>query len=141
MADYVPNVGEEEMMKRILQNSTVYVGLMGNTKASLNSLGEAVTYGDLTKITNLSPSNEIAVTTGQWTIPTGANAGDPATGPTTTFTAGSGGASGAVSGYYVRSGTNVLLWLGMHPDVEADGPLKSMPEGATYSVDLTFAGE
>jgi len=141
MADYVPNVGEEWMMARILTYGTVYVGLMGNSKASLAGLGEGVTYGNLTLITNLSPGNEIAVTTGQWTIPTGANAGDPATGPTVTFTAGTGGASGSVSGYYVRSPTNVLLWLGLHPDVDADGPLKSMPEGATYSVDLTFAGE
>jgi len=141
MADYVPNVGEEEMMKRILQHSTVYVGLMGNSKANLAGFGEGVVLGNLTTITNLSPSNEIAVTTGQWTIPTGASAGNPATGPSVTFTAAAGGASAAVSGYYVRSGTNVLLWLGLHPDVEADGPLKSMPEGATYTVDLTFAGE
>ena len=141
MADYVPNEGEEEMMKRILQHSTVYVGLMGNSKANLAGFGEGVVYANLTKITNLSPSNEIAVTTGQWVIPTGASAGNPATGPTVTFTAGAGGASGSVSGYYVRSAANVILWLGLHPAVEADGALKAMPEGATYSVVLTFAGE
>lgn len=141
MADYVPNVGEEEMMKRILQHSTVYVGLMGNSKANLASFGEGVVLGNLTAITNLTPSNEIAVTTGQWTIPTGVNSGNPATGPSVTFTASSGGASAAVSGYYVRSATNILLWLGLHPDVDAGGALKAMPEGATYTVDLTFAGE
>lgn len=140
MPDYVPNAGEEEMMKRIL-STTVKVGLFANNKASIAGLGEAAVYGDLTKVTNLSPSNEINVTSGQWSIPTGVNAGNPAVGPTITFTAGSGGAVGSVGGYYVATTGNILLWLGLHPDVEADGPLKAMPEGATYAVDLSFAGE
>jgi len=141
MADYVPNIGEERMMQLILQAGTLYVGLMGNSRTNLVALGEAVVFADITPITNLSPSNEIAITGGSWTIPTGGSSGNPATNTARVFTAGSGGASGGVSGYYVRDGSNNLLWLGMHPDVDGGGALKSMPEGATYTVNLSFDGE
>jgi hypothetical protein len=132
VAAIIPNVGEEACLKFIL-GRTLYLGLFTNSAAGIASLGEAIKWSDITPATGFVGGNEKTLASGSWTIPTGVNAGNPATYPQQTFTADVGGAS-SVAGYYVRTVDNELLLVELHPEVESSGTLKAMPEGAVFRV-------
>lgn len=136
MPDFTPNVGEEEVMKRVL-NQTLFLGLFRNTPTNINLLGEAIQWSDILQATGFVGGNEKTLTLASWTIPTGASAGNPATAPLQTFTAQAGGAD-SVAGYYIRTSTNVLLAVGLNPEVESSGILKVMPEGALFRVNPQY---
>lgn len=136
MADVVPNEGEEQALRAIL-NQTLYMGLMSNTPASVLALGDAIAWADILPVGNLVGADEKTLVFGDWTIPSGAGAGNPATAPPQEFVADTGGTD-AVSGYYLRTAGNKLLVVGLHPTVELTGVLKPMPEGAVYRVNPQY---
>lgn len=136
MADFIPNQGEEEMLNVLLgkiAQPTLYLGLMSNTPADVNTKGEAMVWTDVTQATGFVTANEKTLAAGSWTVPTGAQSGDPATFAQQEFTADAGGASN-VSGYYIRSSNNKLWVVGVNAEVAASGILKTMLAGAKYRV-------
>lgn len=153
MASYISNIGEEAVLNRIWKNGEdFYIGLMGNTPAALAGLGEAMLFSDLTLITGVIPSSaggtNGAAVSAEWrmdtldfTVPTGASSGDDATHPQIEFLADTGGASAAVSGYYIRSSTNELMVVNTNPEVESSGTLKTMAEGAIYRCNPALGAE
>lgn len=143
MADFIPNEGEEEMLNVLLgkiPKPALYLGLMQNTPAQVNSAGEAMTWSNVNQVTGLVGGDEVELTPANWSVPTGANAGDPATHPQIEFVADSGGAD-PVSGYYVRSANNKLWIVGVNPEVAANGILKTMLPGARYRVNPQLGAE
>lgn len=153
MASYIGNESEEAVLNRIWKNGEDFsIGLIGNTPAALAALGEDLTYADLTLITNVTPSStggvngsavgaEWLMDTLDFTVPTGASAGDDATHPQVEFQAGVGGASGSVSGYYIASSTDELMVVNTNPEVESSGTLKTMAEGAIYRCNPALGAE
>lgn len=143
MADFIPNEGEEELLNVALgkiAQPTLYLGLMSNTPTAINTLGEAMVWADITQATGFVTANEKTLSPASWTVPTGVNAGNPATYPQQEFTADTGGASD-VSGYYIRSSNNKLWVVGVNPEVSASGILKTMLEGAKYRVNPQLGAE
>lgn len=137
MADVLPNVGEERSL-RLLLNQPLYLGLFSNTPAAMTSLGRNVTWPNIQQAVGWAGGNEKLLEYSSWNIPSGASAGNPATYPVQEFEAGLGGASN-VAGYYIRTADNILLAVGIHPEVLASGVLKSHLEGARYRVSLTYS--
>lgn len=136
MADFVPNQGEEEMNNVLLgkiPQPALFLGLMQNTPANVNSLGELMQWSNIVQATGFVGANEQAVLAANWTVPTGAQSGNPATHPQVEFTADVGGASN-VSGYYIRSANNRLWAVGLSAEVEVSGVLRTMLAGARYRV-------
>ena len=136
MADFIPNEGEAEVLNILLgkiAQPTLYIGLMNNSVASVQGFGEAMVWANVVPATGFVGGNEVAFTPANWTVPTGGSAGQPATHPQIEFTADTGGAL-SVSGYYIRTGNNKLLVVGLNPEVEGTGTLKAMLEGAKYRV-------
>lgn len=136
MADFMPNEGEEELLNVALgkiPQPALYLGLFTNLPAAIASLGEGAKLEDLTQATGFVGGNEKTLGAGSWTVPTGAQSGQPATFPQQTFTADTGGASN-VCGYYIRSGNNKLWAVGVNPEVEANNTPKQMLAGAVYRV-------
>ena len=136
MADFTPNQGEEEMNNVLLgkiPQPALFMGLMQNTPANVNSLGEAMQWSNIVQATGFVGGNEQALLAANWTVPTGAQAGNAATHPQVEFTADAGGASN-VSGYYIRSANNRLWAVGLNAEVEVSGVLKTMLAGARYRV-------
>lgn len=136
MTDYVPNEGEEKVLNLIL-NQTLYLGLMTNTPANIASLGDNLAWANIVPATGFVGGNEKTLAFVNWTIPTGVNAGNPATAPQQTFTADAGGASN-VTGYYIRTSDNKVLVVGLNPEVEASGVAKTMLAGAVYRVNPQY---
>jgi hypothetical protein len=139
MPDFVPNEGEAKALQQIL-NQTLYLGLFQNTPANILSLGEAIVWGNITPATGFVGGNEKAITYAGWTIPTGAQAGNPATYPQQEFIASESGASD-VAGYYLRTADNKLLVVGLNPEVELTGVLKQMAPNAKYRVNPQYGAE
>lgn len=143
MADFIPNEGEEEILNVLLgkiAQPTLYLGLFNNTPANVDSYGEAMVWSNVTQCTNFVGGNEKTLASGSWTVPTGANAGNPATYPQQEFTADTGGATD-VAGYYIRSGNNKLWAVGVNPEVAASGIRKTMLAGARYRVNPQLGAE
>lgn len=146
MASIFPNEAEERALTALYANGEdFFCGLFANLPAALDVIGrENLVFADLTLITNVTPSSsgapngaavgaEWRMDALDWTIPTGAQAGNDASHPQIEFLAGVGGASAAASGYYVRNGSNVLVFLNTHPTVESTGTALAMNvEGAIY---------
>lgn len=139
MADFIPNEGEEKALQAIL-NQTLYLGLMNNAPAAVNTLGETMKWSDVVQATGFVGGNEKTLVYGGWTIPTGVNAGNPATHAQQEFVADVGGASD-VSGYYIRTADNKLLVVGVNPEVAASGVKKTMLAGAKYRVNPQYGAE
>lgn len=139
MADFVPNEGEQVAMEQIL-NQTLYLGLFQNTPASIAALGEAIVWANITQATGFVGGDEKTLSYGSWTIPSGAQAGNPATYPQQEFVADVGGAD-SVAGYYIRTAGNKLLVVGVNPEVELTGVLKVMAENAKYRVNPQYGAE
>lgn len=136
MTDFVPNEGEAHVLDKIL-NQTLYLGLMSNTPAQIAALGDTITWANITQATGFVGGNEKTLSYGGWTIPSGGSAGQPATYTQQVFTADTGGASN-VSGYYIRTSDNKLLMVGVNPEVELSGVLKTMLQGAIYRVNPQY---
>lgn len=136
MADFIPNEGEAEILNIVLgkiAQPTLYLGLMNNSVASVQGFGEAMVWANVVPATGFVGGDEVAFSPANWTVPSGASAGQPATHAQVEFTADAGGADN-VSGYYIRTSNNRLLVVGLNPEVEISGVLKSMLEGARYRV-------
>lgn len=139
MTDFVPNEGEEKALNLIL-NQNLYLGLFSNTPAQIAALGDNIVWANIVQATGFVGGNEKTLTLANWTIPTGGNAGNPATAAQQVFTADTGGASN-VGGYYLRTSDNKLLMVGVNPEVEASGVLKTMLQGAVYRVNPQFGAQ
>jgi hypothetical protein len=142
MADFVPNQGEEEMMNVLLgkiAQPTLYLGLMSNTPAAVDALGDTMLWSNVTQATGFVGGNEKTFVPATWTVPTGAQSGQAATYPQQEFVADTGGASD-VSGYYIRSSNNKLWVVGVNAEVAASGILKTMLAGAKYRVNPSLDG-
>jgi hypothetical protein len=147
MPQFVPKEGQREMTRVLLKQipqPDLVVGLFTNSAAEIAALGLDAVLADLDQASAVVGSGvvsgEYQFTPSNWTVPGGAQTGDPATHPNVEFQAPAGGTSD-IAGYYVRS-TNGVLWIvGLNPDVEAGGALKPMPAGATYSVDPSLDTE
>ena len=136
MADFIPNEGEAEMLQVLLgkiAKPALYMGLMRNTPTSVASEGEGIVWADILEVSGLVGGNAVELTAANWTVPTGASAGNPATHPQVEFTADTGGADN-VSGYFIRSANNKLWVVGLNPEVELTNTLKTMLAGAKYRV-------
>lgn len=153
MPSYIPNQAEERALNALYKNGEdFFLGLMSNTIAGLQGLGENLTFADITAVTNVTPSaagapNGAAVGA-EWrldnldiTVPTGGSSGDDASHPQIEFLAGVGGASADVSGYYIRDSSNQLVAANTHPEVESSGTLKVMAEGAIYRATPALGAE
>lgn len=136
MTDFVPNEGEAKILSLIL-NQNIHVGLFQNTPAQIAALGDNIKWSDIVQATGFVGGNEKTLVFADWTIPAGANAGNPATAPQLVFTADVGGASN-VAGYYMRTDDNKLIMVGLNPEVEASGVLKTMLAGAVYRVNPQY---
>ena len=132
MADFMPNEGEEKSLN-ILLNQTLYLGLFKNTPAAIAALGESIVWSNITPATGFVGGDEKTLVFGSWTIPTGAQSGNPATYPQQEFVADTGGADD-VCGYYIRTSDNKLLAVGVNAEVAQTGVLKTMLEAAKYRV-------
>lgn len=153
MASYIPNEAEESFLNAAWKNGEdFFIGLMSNTPAAIAALGENLSWSDIVPVTNVTPSSpggaNGAAVGAEWrmdsldfTVPTGANAGDDATHPQIEFLAGAGGASADVSGYYIRNSSNVLRGVNTNPEVESSGTLKVMAEGAIYRANPALGSE
>jgi len=139
MADFVPNEGEAKSLQQIL-NQTLYLGLFQNTPANIASLGDAIVWSNITAATGFVGGDEKTLVYGSWTIPVGAQAGNPATYAQQEFVAGEAGAS-SVAGYYVRSADNKLMVVGVNAEVELTGVLKQMAPSARYRVNPQYGAE
>lgn len=141
MADFIPNQGEANALQKIL-NQTLYMGLMQNTPTEINGLGEAIVWADIVPSVGYVGGDEKTLSYGSWTIPTGAQAGNPATYAQQEFVADTGGAD-PVSGYYIRTAdaTPILLVVGVNSEVAASGVLKTMLAGARYRVNPQYGAE
>lgn len=140
MADFIPNEGEEEILNVLLgkiARPNIFLGLFQNTPANVNSLGEGMVWSNIVQVTGLVGGNEIQLLPANWTVPTGAQAGNPATHPQVSLTADVGGAD-PVAGYYIRSANNKLWVVGLNPEVEVSGILKTMLAGAIYRVNPQY---
>lgn len=140
MPDYIPNEGEEEIMNVLLgkiARPNIFLGLFQNTPANIASLGENIVWSNIVQVTGLVGGNEVQLLPANWTVPTGAQAGNPATHPQVEFIADVGGASN-VAGYYIRSANNKLWVVGVNPEVEASGLLKTMLAAARYRVNPQY---
>ena len=143
MADFIPNQGEEEILNVLLgkiAQPTLYLGLFSNTPANVNGYGETMLWSNITQATGFVSANEKTLSSGSWTVPTGASSGNPATYPQQEFVADAGGASD-VAGYYIRSSNNKLWGVGVNPEVAASGILKTMLAGAKYRVNPQLGAE
>ncbi|MDJ0789289.1 MAG: hypothetical protein QNK05_20990 [Myxococcota bacterium] len=153
MASYIPNEAEEAALNALWKNGEdFFIGLMSNTPAALAGLGEALTFADITQVTNVVPSSSGApngaAVGAEWrmdsidfSVPTGGSSGNDATHPQIEFLAGTGGASASVSGYYIRNASNVLRAVNTNPEVESSGTLKPMAEGAIYRCNPSLGAE
>lgn len=135
MADWIPRQGEQAALERIVGES-LYLGLHGMTAAQLTTLGDDVMWTD---IVAAAGHPEVQLVPGSWAVPSGSDRGDPATYPVVRFTGQAG--RGDVGGFYIRTPGNLLLAVGLHPDVMAGQPLKTMGEGEFYDVDLSLPAE
>lgn len=134
MADFTPNEGETKM-NDILVGKTAFptslrVILISNTPSAINTLGEGLTYLDLTQATGFVGGDDKTLTPANWVSPGG---GAPNTYPQLEFTADTGGASD-VSGYALVDSDNVVWGVGLNAEVESTGVLKTMNAGAVYRV-------
>lgn len=134
MAGFVPNEGEaliaDMVCKRALTDrpADLWLGLFTNA-----SVGETTAFTDITKPTGTGYADK-TLTDASWT-----GAADARAYALQTFTAGAGGWTGNVQGYFVATkagGTQRLVWL----EVDASGPY-TMNANDTYDVTLniTFA--
>ena len=131
MAGFTPDEGEnlvaDIIYKRDLsdRDANLVIGLFTNA-----SPAETITEATLTEPTGTGYARQ-TLTDGSWTV-----TGDTATYPTITFTAGAGGWSGSVQGYFIATqaagGTQRLL----HIEVDASGPY-TFTENDTYDIDLS----
>lgn len=136
MTDFVPNEGEEKALQLLL-NQNLFLGLMQNTPAQIAALGDTLVWANIVAATGFVGGNEKTLTFAGWTIPTGGSAGNPATYAQQVFTADVAGANN-VSGYYIRTSDNKILMVGLNPEVEASGILKTMLAGAVYRVNPQY---
>ena len=131
MAGFTPNEGETEianiLYKRDLsdRDANLEIGLFTNT-----SPDETITEATLTEPTGTGYARQ-TVTDASWTV-----TGDTATYPTIQFTAGAGGWTGSVQGYFLctkaAGGTQRLI----HIEVDARGPY-TFTENDTYDIDMS----
>lgn len=151
MPSYTPNIAEEEILRRIWTGEDHFIGLISNTIAALDALGESMVFADLTQVTNVTPASSAAngAAAGvEWrmdpldvVVPTGAQSGNDATHPQIEFTANAGGASADVSGYYIRDGGNNLLAVVTDPNVVNTGVRRVMNEGARFRLTPALGAE
>ncbi len=131
MAGFTPNEGETLVATIIYKrdqtdrDANLQIGLFTNV-----SPDETITEATLTEPTGTGYSRQ-TLTDASWTV-----TGDNATYPQVTFTAGSGGWTGSVQGYFIvtqsSGGTQRLL----HIEVDANGPY-TFTENDTYDIDLS----
>ena len=131
MAGFTPNEGEEfvanYVYKRTLtdRDATLELGLFTNAAAD-----ETLTEATVTEPTGTGYARK-TLTDASWTV-----TNDTATYAQQTFTAGAGGWTGSVYGYFVATvtagGTQRLL----HVEIDTNGPY-TMVENDTYDVDLS----
>jgi hypothetical protein len=129
MSDWIPREGEQVALQRIT-GPALFLGLHKMTASALGALAENVQWSDV-----VPADGHTDVALASWTVPTGANRGQPATHPVVSFAGGTG--KDSVGGFYIRTDTDppLLLAIGLHPDVAAGGALKPMGEGSRYDVD------
>lgn len=131
MAGFTPNEGENlianMLYKRILtdRDADLEIGLFTNAAPD-----ETITEATLTEPTGTGYARQ-DLTDASWTV-----TGDTATYPTITFTAGPGGWTGNVVGYFIATkaagGTPRIV----HIEIDANGPY-TMAENDTYQVNLS----
>ena len=130
MAGVTPNEAEH-LFAHILFNRTYHVDRDADLKlglfANTSGLSETSALADITAITGTG-STAKTLTDASWTV-----TNDTASYAKQTFTAGAGGFSAAVYGYYIYTiasgGTARLL----HYEIDASGP-RTMAEGAVYEI-------
>lgn len=130
MAGFTPNEGENLianiLYKRILadRDANLEIGLFTNAAAD-----ETLTHATVTEPTGTGYARQ-DLTDASWTV-----YNDTATYPQVVFTAGSGGWTGSVYGYFIAtksgSGTKRLL----HVEIDPNGPY-AMAENDTYQINL-----
>lgn len=129
MAGFTPNEGEHLVANLVYKNADVdrgtglELGLFTNS-----SVDETITEATITEPTGGSYARK-TLTDGSWTV-----TNDTATYAQQTFTAGAGGYTGSVYGYFIATtGTTPRI---LHIEVDASGPY-TMNENDTYDVDLS----
>lgn len=135
MAGFTPNEGEIAIGKLVCRrfltdrDADLEMGLFTNA-----SVDETTTLADLTEPSGTGYAR-ITLTDGSWT-----GAGDTQSYAKQTFTAGAGGWTGSVKGYFIATkssgGTQRLLWI----EVDGAGPY-TFAAADTYDVtpNVTFA--
>lgn len=131
MAGFTPNEGENAiatiLYKRDLtdRDANLVIGLFTNVAPD-----ETITEATLTEPSGTGYARQV-LTDASWTV-----TNDTATFPTVTFTAGAGGWTGSVQGYFLATqsagGTQRLL----HLEVDPNGPY-TFTENDTYDIDLS----
>lgn len=115
MALVVPNVGEEEMLNRILNIGTPTTGETVHLYTGVTVVDEDTVIGDFTELTTGASGNPVAVAASGW----GVVAGEPSVATATqidfAFTAGT---SRVCNGYYVTDSSGEVLWA----EEFTDGP-------------------
>lgn len=133
MAGYTPNEGENLIARMLYRrdladrDANLVIGLFTNALATDD---ETITLAAITEPTGGGYARQ-TLTDASWTIPA-----DTATYPSVTFTAGAGGYTGQVYGYFIATqsagGTPRLV----HVERDPNGPY-TMAENDTYQVDLS----